>query len=170
MQRHHETISILKDLIATANDGECAFRAAAQGVRPVELATTLACLADNCRQGARELQRCVVRLGGPVVFDRAAAGLWRRAALSMCRRLCGNDDLALLTTCERVEERAVLSYRKALEKSLPAVVQVILERHYRGARLNHIRVRNLLAAHQATGPMSYAGAANIVVLRKRSPG
>lgn len=162
---HDETISILKGLIATCNDGERLFRYGVRHARLGELAMTFAWLADNCQQGARELQRYVVRLGGPVVAERRASSLLRGAALAVRRLFAGNDDLALLEACRRAEELAVLNYRRALENALPGAAHVLVERHYRGVKLNHIRIRDLLVMHSAIGPVSYAGAPNVVALR-----
>jgi hypothetical protein len=44
-------------------------------------------------------------------------------------------------------------------------VQALVERHYRGVPLNHVRIRDLLVMHQAIGPVSYDQASNIVALR-----
>lgn len=162
MNRH--TLSLLKSLIAVSNDGEYAFRVGVRRARSAELAMTFACLADNCQQAARELQKCVVRLGGPVVADRGPAA-FSRITLGARRLLAGNDDLALLQVCQLVQQRTVLSYRKAVEQSLPAAAQALIERQYRGAQLNHVRIRDLLVMHQSIGPISYAYAANIVALR-----
>jgi hypothetical protein len=106
-----------------------------------------------------------VWLGGPVVADRSPSVLLRRAGLGIRRLLSGNDDLAVLKACQRAEQTAVLSYRQALEKSLPGPVQALLERHYRGVRLNCIRIRDLRVMHQAIGQTDYADAKNIVALR-----
>ena len=165
---HNETISILKGLITTCDDGEYMFRYGVRRARSGELAMTFACLADNCQQGARELQRYVVRLGGPVVAGRRASSLLRGVALAVRRLLAGNDDLALLEACRRVEELAVLNYRRALENSLPGSVHVLVERHYRCVKLNYIRIRDLFVMHAAIGPVSYAGAPNVVALRSAS--
>jgi len=162
---HNGTISILKGLIATCNEGEYVFRYGVTRARSVELAMTFACLADNCQQGARELQRCVVRLGGPVVAEPRASSLLRGVTLAMRRVLAGDDDLALLEACRRVEELAVVNYRRALEDTLPGAVRVLVERHYRGVKLNHIRIRDLFVMHAAIGPVSYAGAPNVIALR-----
>ena len=162
---HNQTISILKGLIATCNDGEFVFRQGLRRARSSELAMTFACLADSCQQGAHELQRSIVRLGGPVVAGRRASALLRGLVLNVRRWLAGNDDLALLEACRRVEELALLSYCRALENALPGAVRVLVERQYRGVKLNHIRIRDLFVMHAAIGPVSYAGAPNVVALR-----
>ena len=63
--------------------------------------------------------------------------------------ITGKDDEAILNECERGEDVAVKSYRKALEKDLPAEVRIVVERQYQGVQRNHDQVKALRDAARA---------------------
>ena len=53
------------------------------------------------------------------------------------------NEHAVLAECERGEVAAKAAYEAALQKSLPANVNTLVQRQYEGVKANHDRVRNL---------------------------
>lgn len=138
-----EVISTLNDLIETCKDGEYGFRTCADKASSPDLASTLVRRAEDCGQAAKELQECVVQLGEAPDTSGSASGALHRGWVAVRSVLSGHDDLALLKECERGEDSAIASYRKALDKSLPTTVRAIVERQYLGAKHNHDQIRAL---------------------------
>ena len=68
-----DVIDTLNKLIETSKDGEYGFRACAEHATAAELKAAFAQHAEECLKGARELQTCVVKLGGKP-DERTAAG------------------------------------------------------------------------------------------------
>jgi uncharacterized protein (TIGR02284 family) len=63
--------------------------------------------------------------------------------------LTGKSDEAILNECERGEDVALKSYRKALEKDLPVDVRSVVERQLQGVQRNHDQVKVLRDAERA---------------------
>jgi uncharacterized protein (TIGR02284 family) len=63
--------------------------------------------------------------------------------------ITGRDDEAILNECERGEDVALKSYRKALEKDLPMDVRSVVERQLQGVQRNHDQVKALRDAERA---------------------
>jgi uncharacterized protein (TIGR02284 family) len=57
--------------------------------------------------------------------------------------LTGKDDTAILNECERGEDVAKKSYKKALEKDLPPNIRAVVEKQYQGVLQNHDEVKIL---------------------------
>ena len=64
----------------------------------------------------------------------------------------GKDDDAIMRECERGEDMALKSYRRALEKDLPLDVRAVVERQYQGVIQNYELMKNL--RHRAHMSMS----------------
>lgn len=154
-----EVVALLNDLIKTCENGELGFRYCAKHVRTPELAKVLVSLGNNCHQGACELQEYLLTLGShtssQTFSERRTSAALQRAWLSIRRLFSGNVNLALLQECKRGEDQAVCCYRKALLKPLPTPVRELVERQYRGAKLNNSRIRDLLVLEQVIWPASY---------------
>lgn len=144
-----DTISVLNDLIETCKDGEKGFMECAEDLRDPQLKTTMTQRARDCATGAAELQQLVRTLGGdPETTTSVAADLHRRW-VDLKSMITGKDDEAILNECERGEDVAVKSYRKALEKDLPGEVRLVVERQYQGVLRNHDQVKALRDAARA---------------------
>jgi uncharacterized protein (TIGR02284 family) len=138
-----EVISTLNDLIETCKDGEFGFRACAEHVESASIATLLTRRAEDCQEAARELQAQVIQLGGRADTKGSATGAMHRGWVAVRGTLQGYDDLAMLEECERGEDAAKASYRKALEEPLPELQRSLVERQYEGVKRNHDQIREL---------------------------
>jgi uncharacterized protein (TIGR02284 family) len=144
-----DTISVLNDLIETCKDGEKGFQECAEDLSRADLKSTMTQRAQDCAKGASELQQLVRSLGGdPETSTSVSADLHRRW-IDLKSLVTGKDDLAILNECERGEDVALKSYRKALEKDLPMDVRAVVERQYLGVQRNHDQVRALRDAERA---------------------
>ena len=144
-----DVIDKLNDLIETSKDGEYGFRTCAERVRSTELRTLLNECAQSCREGARELQAAVARLGGKPEDDSSVSGTMHRGWVRLKEALGGDSDLSMLEECERGEDAALARYRKALKQTLPAAVRTVIERQAEGAQRNHDQIRDLRDAARA---------------------
>ena len=131
-----DLIDALNELIETCKDGEYGFRSCAQHVKSSELAMLLVRRADDCRLAAGELQRRVVMLGAKADTTGSVSGALHRGWVALRNTLSSYDDLAVLKECERGEDVAARSYRRALEKSLPEPIRLLVESQYLGVRRN----------------------------------
>lgn len=138
-----DVIDTLNTLIETCKDGEYGFRSCAEHAKSDELRTFFNRRAQECEQGARELQAQVVEYGGEPDTGGSAAGAMHRGWVAVRGTLAGYSDTAMLEECERGEDAAVARYRKALEKPLPATLKAIVERQSQGVKRNHDEVRGL---------------------------
>lgn len=138
-----EVISTLNDLIETCKDGEFGFRACAEHVESASIATLLTRRAEDCQEAARELQAQVIQLGGKADTGGSTTGAMHRGWVAVRGTLQGYDDLAMLEECERGEDAAKASYRKALEDPLPETLRSLVERQYEGVKRNHDQIREL---------------------------
>ncbi|HEX7636657.1 MAG TPA: PA2169 family four-helix-bundle protein [Noviherbaspirillum sp.] len=138
-----EVISTLNDLIETCKDGEDGFRTCASDVGDTTLKTFFSSRAQQCGAAAVELQNLVRAYGGDPEKSASLGGAIHRRWVDVKSAIMGHDDKAVLKECERGEDVAVASYRKALEKNLPADVRSVVEQQYQGVLQNHDEVRSL---------------------------
>lgn len=138
-----DLIAILNDLIETSKDGEEGFRTCANATRDPQLKAFFSNRAQTCVSSAAELQDLVRSRGGDPETSGGLGGALHRRWVDVRSALSGHDDKAILKECERGEDIAVASYRKALQESLPPDVRSVVERQYQGALQNHDQVRSL---------------------------
>lgn len=141
-----DIVSTLNDLIETCKDGEQGFRTCAEDAsnRNPQLKTLFSTRQQECADAARELQQLVRAHGGDPETKSSVTGSVHRAWVDIKSAVTGKDDKAVLNECERGEDVAVKSYRKALEKNnLPANVRAVVERQYQGVLRNHDQVKSL---------------------------
>lgn len=146
---NQETISVLNDLIETCKDGEKGFRECAQDLKNPQLKTILMQRAQDCATASAELQQLVRTLGGDPETSGSVAGDLHRRWVDLKSMVTGKDDEAILNECERGEDVALKSYRKALDKDLPAEIRVVIQRQYQGVQHNHDQVKALRDAERA---------------------
>ena len=145
-----EVISTLNDLIETSKDGEDGFRTCAEDASDPELKSFFMTRAQHCAAAVIELQDMVRAHGGdPETSGRLGAAVHRRW-IDVKSLITGKDDKAVLKECERGEDFAVASYRRALEKNLPVEVRSLVERQYQGVLQNHDQVRVLRDRYRST--------------------
>jgi uncharacterized protein (TIGR02284 family) len=135
--------SVLNDLVETSRDGATGFRTCAEGAKDSMLKAFFETRAQNCEEAVRELNIEVLHHKGKPIEHGSATGALRRAWINIKTAGTSNDDLAVLVECERAEDAALDSYRKALKEELPAHVRTLLQKQYGGAIENHNRVRQL---------------------------
>ncbi|MHA6493440.1 PA2169 family four-helix-bundle protein [Pseudomonas borbori] len=138
-----DVVSVLNDLIETSKDGEKGFRECAEDIKSVQLKTLFNQRAQECAAAASELQQLVRNLGGDPETSTSVAGDMHRRWIDLKSMITGKDDEAILNECERGEDVALKSYKKALEKDLPASVRMVVEKQLQGVQRNHDQVKSL---------------------------
>lgn len=144
-----EIISTLNDLIETSKDGEEGFRTCADDVSDPQLKTFFSNRAQSCAAAAVELQDLVRAYGGDPETSGGLGGALHRRWVDIKALLTSKDVKAVLRECERGEDFAVASYRRALERNLPAEIRAVVERQYQGVMQNHDQVRSLRDQYRA---------------------
>jgi uncharacterized protein (TIGR02284 family) len=142
-------ISTLNNLIETCKDGENGFRTAAAGVKNGELKTLFNLYSQQRAQFAAELQAEVRNLGGDPEDTGSVAATLHRGWINIKSTVTGEDEGAIISECERGEDSAVKNYKEALNESLPAGVQSIVERQYSQIKEAHDRIRAMEKANNA---------------------
>jgi len=138
-----DVISTLNDLIETSKDGEEGFRACADDAKDPTLKSFFSNRAQSCAAAATELQNAVRSYGGNPETSGGLGGALHRRWVDIKSMITGKDDKAVLQECERGEDVAVSSYRRALEKNLPVEIRTMVERQYQGVLHNHDQVKSL---------------------------
>jgi uncharacterized protein (TIGR02284 family) len=90
-----------------------------------------------------ELQDLVRVYGGDPETSGGLGGALHRRWIDIKSAITGHDNKAILNECERGEDIAVASYRRALEKNLPPDARTTVERQYQGVLQNHDQVKSL---------------------------
>lgn len=138
-----DVISTLNDLIETSKDGEEGFRTCAEDISDPQLKLQFANRAQSCALAVSELQELVRAFGGDPETHSSLRGTLHRRWIDIKAAITGKDDEAILNECERGEDVAVRSYRKALEKDLPPNVRSVVERQFDGVMRNHDQIKAL---------------------------
>lgn len=138
-----DVIGTLNDLIETCKDGEYGYRASAEHLRNAQTRTRFVQAAEQCGVAASRLAAEVVKLGGKAEDGGSMAGAMHRGWVSVRSTLSTQTDLAILEEAERGEDKALESYRDALEEALPEPVRSIVQTQYEDAKRNHGEVRRL---------------------------
>ena len=138
-----DVIVTLNNLIETCRDGEYGFNACAEHATALQLQTVFRQRGGECRDAAAELRGLVTRLGGKPVETGTAAGALHRGWVAVRGTLSGYSDQAILDECERGEDKALGSYRKALKQTLPGDIRAVVKRQMDGAQKNHDQIKAL---------------------------
>ena len=146
---NQEVVDVLNDLLETSRDGEQGFRTSAEQAQTGELQNFLARRAGDCAKAAAELEQAVRAHGGTPADGGTMTGAMHRGWVAIKTAMMTNDDKAVLEECERGEDAAVASYRKALQHALPPGVRSLVERQAAGAQRNHDEVRALRNRYRA---------------------
>jgi uncharacterized protein (TIGR02284 family) len=150
MIRNDEVIDALNDLIETCKDGEYGFNELADHTRSHELRALFRNRAMGCAEAAAELQRCAAEYGGSAETGGSIAGAVHRGWVSVRSALSSHTDQAMLEECERGEDAALASYRRALSRDLPAEVRTLIARQLEGAQRNHDQIKALRDSYMTT--------------------
>jgi uncharacterized protein (TIGR02284 family) len=137
--------SILNDLIETLKDGQEGFRSAAADVESSDLKSLFSEYSLQRSKFVGELQALARSLGeqDPETTG-SVSGALHRGWINHKAALSSKDEHAILAECERGEDSAVATYKKALEATdLPAHVIATIRTQYADVKAAHDRVRNL---------------------------
>ncbi len=145
---NQDVVDVLNDLLETCRDGEQGFRVSAEQAQTGELQSLLARRASDCASAAAELEQAVRSHGGTPADGGTMAGAMHRGWVAIKTALMANDNQAVLEECERGEDVAVASYRKALKQPLPPNVRTLVERQAQGAQRNHDEIKALRNRYQ----------------------
>jgi uncharacterized protein (TIGR02284 family) len=140
---NEEVISTLNDLIETSKDGEAGFRTCAEDVTDSQIKVFFSNRAQSCAAAVIELQDLVRAYGGDPENSSSLGGALHRRWVDIKALITGMDDKAVINECERGEDVAVASYRRALQKNLPPDARTLVERQYQGVLQNQDQVRAL---------------------------
>ena len=151
MASNDDVIDTLNDLLEACRDGEYGFAACADHTSSTDLRELLLRHAGECRTAGLELQTLIRQLGGEADEGGSVSGALHRGWVSVRGTLGGYSDQAMLDECERGEDSAVASYRKALRTNLPSAVRSVVERQAQGAQRNHDQVKAMRDALKAKG-------------------
>jgi uncharacterized protein (TIGR02284 family) len=141
MASSHDTISVLRSLIHTCREGLEGYRTAAERIEDGELKSLFERYAEQRAEFLGELEHEVLRLGEDPGEMRTIPEILDESWMSVREALTANDREAVVAECERGEDEAVETYRKALEAPLPGPIQSIVERQYIDVRRAHDRLR-----------------------------
>ena len=136
-------ISTLNNLIETCKDGENGFRTAAEGLKNPQIKTKFLEYARQRADMVRELQGAVRTLGGDPETTGSVTASMHRGWMDIKSAILGKDDHAILAEAERGEDVAVAAYQSALQESLPAQAQTIVQQQAARIREAHDTVRDL---------------------------
>ena len=146
---NEDVVDVLNDLLETSRDGEQGFRSSAEQAQTSEIQSFLARRAGDCAKAAAELEQAVRAHGGTPADGGTMTGAMHRGWVAIKTAMMTNDDKAVLEECERGEDAAVASYRKALKHALPPGVRSLIERQAAGAQRNHDEVRAMRDRYRA---------------------
>ena len=145
---NNRAVEVLNDLIETCKDGQQGFTTSAERVTSSSLRRTLEQRAQECASAASELQALVVQYGGKPEQDGSITGAMHRGWVKLVGAVTGADDHAILNECERGEDAALASYRKAMKaEGLPEEVRAVIARQQQGAQRNHDQIKALRDGH-----------------------
>lgn len=141
--QNDKAISTLNNLIETCKDGENGFRTAAEGLKNPQFKTKFLEYARQRADMVRELQGAVGTLGGDPETTGSVTASMHRGWMDIKSAILGKDDHAILAEAERGEDVAVAAYQSALQESLPAQAQTIVQQQAARVREAHDTVRDL---------------------------
>jgi uncharacterized protein (TIGR02284 family) len=145
-------IAMLNELIEVSKDGEHDFTKAAGKAHHASVNAALLESATRCSRGARELRELVFKLGGKPESGGSVAGALHRGWLDVKLAVGSRTDAAILADCEKGEDTAEKRFHHALERSLPADVNAVVERLYNDVAQDLDRIRDLRDQFAATKP------------------
>lgn len=132
-----ELDDVVRTLIDTCEVTACGIRRCAGNADHMALQLIMTQRAGTWHRWAGELQTlCSI----PAV-PRAT----QRSEVAAVMMLSVDSDLALLSECERGEQRALQQYRNALEFDVPRVARAVLQRHVDGIQASRAQMRSLHA-------------------------
>jgi uncharacterized protein (TIGR02284 family) len=126
--------SVLENLIQVCNDGSHGYRTAAEDVDNPEYKTLFHAYSQQRNQFATELEREGSLLGRDTDAGESILSALHRGWINIKSAFTSGGTEAILTECRNGDKAALEAYENALEKSLPANIEVIVRRQYNSIR------------------------------------
>jgi uncharacterized protein (TIGR02284 family) len=144
MKEQKEIISTINNLVETLKDGHEGFKEAAEGVKDPQLKSLFNEYSQQRFRFASELQSQARNLGeSEPTTSSTATGALHRAWINLKSAVTRGDDHAILAECERGEDSAVDSYKKAIDDALSTPIREIVSRQYAEIKQAHDNIKNL---------------------------
>lgn len=143
IESNENVISTLNGLIETCKDGQEGFQTAAEGVERSDLKTLFYEFSQQRAEFAGVLQELVRTLGGDPEVSGSMSGALHRGWIDIKTAVTGRDEEAILNECERGEDYAKDTYRKAMEMALPANIADVISQQSQAILAAHNRIRSL---------------------------
>jgi uncharacterized protein (TIGR02284 family) len=144
MKEQKEIISTINNLVETLKDGHEGFKEAAEGVKDPQLKSLFNEYSQQRFRFASELQSQARNLGeSEPKTSSTATGALHRAWINLKSAVTRGDDHAILAECERGEDSAVDSYKKAIDDALSTPIREIVSRQYAEIKQAHDNIKNL---------------------------
>jgi uncharacterized protein (TIGR02284 family) len=137
----------LNELIHICKDGESGFLSAAAQVKDGNLRRLFESYAQQRAEFAAELQVEVQRLARDPVDSGHAVAAIERGWTQIKTQIADREDGAVISDAEAGEDRAVRTYREALNTDLPSDLRLLIERQFLQVKEAHDHVRSLERAH-----------------------
>lgn len=134
----------INHLIHTCRDGQEGFLTAAENIGDDDAKNVLNELSFQRAKFTGELQAAAHALGDSHPENVSSImGTLHRGWMNVKTAVGGHDRHSILAECERGEDAAVLEYRKATSRQLPADIREIVERHLAEITMAHHRIKAL---------------------------
>lgn len=139
----NEIASTLNELVQTCLDGQNGFESAAGAIEDPSLKSELMGFSAQRRDFATDLQNLVSSLGESPKESGSVAATLHRGWINIKTAVTTKDRHAVLAECERGEDSAVASYRKAIESGLPGDYAQTIRSQHDAVKRTHDRVKAL---------------------------
>jgi uncharacterized protein (TIGR02284 family) len=136
--------STIRDLIQTCKDGQEGFATAAENIEDQQIRSLFVTYSQQRAEFIKELEAAARSVAGDDPADRGSiAGAIHRGWINLKSAISGKDKHSILAECERGEDSAVETYRKALEVANPGDILQIVQRQYAEIKAAHDKVKAL---------------------------
>ena len=148
-----KTLSVIKALIQTLEDGREGFEKAAEASKDAEVARVLGGFSKQRAELSAQLQTLGSTYGESAYDQESSiAGAVHRGWIDLKAAIASDNAHAILAECERGEDHAVEEFRKASEEELPSNVRAVIDRQAVEVKSAHDRIKQLRdlakAAHE----------------------
>jgi uncharacterized protein (TIGR02284 family) len=149
MKTNKNVISVLHDLVEICKDGENGYRTAAEGVENDELRDLFNLFSRQRKELISELKKHIRRLGDEPEEKGSVLGALHRGWINIKSAVTSQDEVAIISECERGEDVAIETYEKALEINLPTDIRGLVQSQHAKIKETHDRIRELEEAHES---------------------
>ena len=143
-----DVTSVLNGLIETCKDGDEGFKQAAEKVKDPSLKTLFLKYSAQRAGYVQELTTLVSSLGEKPADSGHVVASLHRGWMGLKEALTSDKDTALINEAEAGEDAAMKAYKEALNTSLPASAQAVVQKQFAGVQEAHNTVRDLKHSRQ----------------------